>query len=171
MKIDKKDISIILMLLVVGGIYGFIYETIFYKIDLGYFVKRGTSFGPWIPIYGFGSVIIYLCTRKYKKNPFIVFLICAISSFLLEFLTAYILFNYFDIRLWDYNNEIWNYGNIGGYVCLRSVSFFAISGLLLVYLIEPTLRKIYNKYPNPFTYTSYILSSLFMLDYIINIFI
>ena len=45
---------ILLLVFTFSGIFGFIYETIFYKIDLGYFVKRGTTYGPWIPIYAYG---------------------------------------------------------------------------------------------------------------------
>lgn len=35
-----------------GGIFGFIYETIFYIINNGALTRRGTCFGPWIEIYG-----------------------------------------------------------------------------------------------------------------------
>ena len=41
------------------------------------------------------------------------------------------------MRCWDYNTEILNFGNIDGFVCLRSVSFFGLSALLLVYFIVP----------------------------------
>ena len=54
-KISKKStINILILIMIFSGIFGFIYETIFYKIDLGYFIKRGSTFGPWIPIYAFG---------------------------------------------------------------------------------------------------------------------
>ncbi len=43
---------------------------------------------------------------------------------LLEFIVGYLLLHISHIRLWDYNTEILNYGNIGGYICLRSVLFF-----------------------------------------------
>ena len=62
-----------LLLFAVGGIYGFIYEEIFYRIDLGYFVKRGTTFGPWIPIYGFGAIIIMYLIKRIKDKPILVF--------------------------------------------------------------------------------------------------
>ena len=52
MELKEKYIPRILLVFVIGGIFGFIYEEIFYRIDLGYFVKRGTTYGPWIPIYG-----------------------------------------------------------------------------------------------------------------------
>lgn len=171
MKIDKKKIVIILSLMVIGGIYGFIYETIFYRIDLGYFVKRGSTFGPWIPIYAFGSVLIYLTTSKYRKSPLKVFLISAVGSGLLEYLTGFLLLKICGIRLWNYNTEIWNFLNVNGFICLRSVLFFSISGLILIYLIVPCIEKIYYKKPDSLTKISYILCSIFMIDFIINIFL
>ena len=43
---------------------------------------------------------------------------------------------------WSSNTEIWNFGNINGYVCLRSVMFFGVSGVLLVYMVIPILIKV-----------------------------
>ena len=51
----KKRLPLLLLVFAFGGIFGFIYEEIFYYFDLGEWVKRGTTFGPWIPIYGFGG--------------------------------------------------------------------------------------------------------------------
>ena len=48
-------------------------------------------------------------------------------------------------RLWDYNNEILNFGNIGGYICLRSVLSFGIASLFLVYVVVPYLLRITKK--------------------------
>ena len=35
--------------------------------------------------------------------------------------------------------------NINGYICLRSILFFGISGLILIYLIIPSLIKIIKR--------------------------
>ena len=123
----------------------YIYETIFYRIDLGYFVKRGTTFGPWVPIYAFGGLFIVLFSYRFKDKPLFVFLINMLVTGLLEYLTGFILLKYFNIRLWDYNNEILNFLNINGFVCLRSVLFFGLSSLLLIYVIVPFIDKIYNR--------------------------
>ena len=40
-------------------------------------------------------------------------------------------------RYWDYNTEIWNWGNINGYICLRSVLFFGLSSFILMYVFNP----------------------------------
>lgn len=144
--LNVTDLLILLgFVFVLGGLFGFIYETIFYKIDLGYFVKRGSALGPWVPIYGFGAIFIMLLAYPFHKKPALVFLISTIVCGLLEFITGYILLNVFDLRLWNYNVEIWNYGNIGGYICLRSVIFFGLSGVLLINVVVPILKKIINK--------------------------
>lgn len=163
----KTSISILLLVMVFGGIYGFIYETIFYLFDLGYFVKRGTITGPWIPIYAFGSLFILLLTRKFKKNPLVVFLLSCFICGLLEYITGYVLYHFFQTRLWDYNIEILNFGNIGGFICFRSVLFFGISGLCLMYLIIPFIEYLYRKYKNVMFYLGYILGCLFISDFLI----
>ena len=86
----KKRITLILLVMVLSGIFGFVYETIFYRIDLGYFVKRGSTFGPWIPIYAFGGLLITLTTYKRKNKPLLVFIISSIVTGLLEYITGYI---------------------------------------------------------------------------------
>ena len=144
-KFSKRDVFNLYVLIMIGsGIFGFIYETLFYRIDLGYFVKRGNTYGPWIPIYVFGGLFITLLTYKHKEKPWKVFVRAMLVSGIIEFLTGWILFKIFNIRLWDYNVEIWNYGNINGYICLRSVLFFGISGLILVYIMIPCLIKLIN---------------------------
>ena len=64
-EMNKKEekIVLIIQIILISAIFGFIYETIFYRIDLGYFVKRGYTIGPWLPIYATGGlsfVRIYL---------------------------------------------------------------------------------------------------------------
>lgn len=165
----KNTISILLLLGIVSSIFGFIYETFFYRIDLGIFVKRGSTFGPWIPIYFFGGILIAIFSYRFKEKPLVVFLINSIVTGILEYGTGYVFYEFFGTRLWDYNTEIWNFGNISGYICLRSVMFFGISSLFLVYLVIPTILKLFNKVSEKkFQTISYILTVLFSLDIIIH---
>ena len=163
----KNNISILLLIMVSSGIFGFIYETIFYRIDLGYFVKRGSTYGPWIPIYAFGGLLIALLLYRYRKKPILVFIISFFITGILEYMTGYILYEFKRIRLWDYNIEIWNFGNIGGYVCLRSVLFFGISGLFLIYGMIPLIKKLVNRFEEKKIFiVSIILGILFLLDFL-----
>lgn len=163
-------IQILSLLFFIGGVFGFIYEEIFYRIDLGYWVKRGTSFGPWIPIYGFGSMLIFIFTYMYRKRPILVFSLTCIVTAILEFTTGYMLDKICNLRLWNYNEEIWNFGNIGGYVCLRSILFFGISGLLLMYVIYPIINLVSLKC-NKFIYNllCFVPSIVFAIDFAVNV--
>lgn len=155
----------IMSIVVFSATFGFIYEELFYRIDLGYFVKRGTTIGPWIPIYGVGGLFIVVFTSKYKKNWKKVFLFSCIITGILEFLTGYILFHFFNTRLWNYNVEIWNFGNVGGYICLRSIVFFGISSLMLTYLAIPILKYLYKEIlKEKYTVCTIILGLLFIFD-------
>jgi len=168
-RINKYNkINLLILIMICSGIFGFIYETIFYRIDLGYFVKRGSAYGPWIPIYVFGGLFIFLLTEKYRGKPVIVFLLSMIISGLLEYFAGMFFYEVLNKRLWDYNKEIWNFGNINGYICLRSVLFFGISGLILNYLLLPIINRICKKVNYKVLNKICIaLLSLFILDVIV----
>lgn len=165
----EENIVLIIQIILISAIFGFIYETIFYRIDLGYFVKRGYTVGPWLPIYATGGLLIYLSNIKNKNNILKIFINSAVMCGLLEFIVGYLLLHISHIRLWDYNTEILNYGNIGGYICLRSVLFFGISGVFLMNIVLPLITKIINKYQSKKTeYITIFLGGLFCIDFIVN---
>lgn len=173
-KFDKLIIvGIICLIIVISGVFGFVYEFIFYFFNGGMkeFYYRGGNFLPWINIYAIGSILIILLTYKDRLKPIKVFLKSTIICGVLEFIAGYIIYNYFGhFRCWDYNTEILNFGNIGGFICLRSVLFFGISSLLLIYGILPMViylsRKINKKV---FVTISISLCAIFMLDEIYNL--
>ncbi len=166
-------IGIICLVVVIAGLFGWFYEYIFYFFNGGMkeFYWRGGNFLPWINIYAYGALGIYFLTFRYRKNPLKVFLLSFLICGILEFLSGYVMYTFFDgWRCWDYNKEIWNFGNIGGFVCLRSVTFFGLSGLLLIYLIVPLCyalaRKLNKKVFLGITFT---LFAIVMFDELYNL--
>lgn len=144
----RKDIKLerwqwvgILMLVVVfAGMFGWVYEFIFYYFDGGMkeFYMQGGNFLLWINIYAIGSLLIMLTTWRVRRWPLAVFLISFVVTGILEFVAGWLVYTIGNgTRYWDYNTEILNFGNIGGFVCLRSVLVFGVSALLLMYLIVP----------------------------------
>ena len=158
MKYDlKTKVGIILMLIVISGIFGFIYEFIFYFFNGGMkeFYYRGGDFLPFIDIYALGALIIFFLTRN-TNSKLKVFLISLVSCGVLEYLTGYIIYiTQNGRRYWNYNTEILNFGNINGFICLRSVLFFGISGLILKFIIVPFVYKLASK--KHFIIYSYII--------------
>ena len=163
-------VGVICLIIVISGMFGYYYEYIFYYFNDGYFSHQGGNFLPWINMYAYGALMIIFLTRKFKKRPLLAFLISIISTGVLEYLTGFVLYELFDIRYWDYNIEILNFGNIGGYVCLRSVLFFGFSGLLLIYGIVP-LCIYFSKKMNKemFLTFSILLCFFFLMDEVYNL--
>ncbi len=166
-------LGIISLIIVISGIFGFVYELIFYYFNEGmeHFYWRGGNFLPWINIYAIGAVVIYLLSYKHRKKPLKVFLIGFISSGIIELIGGYGMYIIGDgFRCWNYNTEILNFGNIGGFVCLRSVMFFGISSLLLIYLIVPVCFNLAKKLPKKtFLTISFTLCAIFLIDELYNL--
>ena len=168
----KQLIGVLCLVIVISGMFGWIYEFIFYFFNGGMekFYWRGGNFLPWINIYATGAVIILITAYRFRKRPILVFLLSVISTGLLEFFSGYVIYEFFDLRFWNYNTEIFNFGNIGGFVCLRSVCFFGLSSLLLMYVIFPVCIFISNKVNiNVFFILSICLCSLFLFDEFYNL--
>ena len=95
----------------------------------------------------------------------VVFLIGILVRGLLELISGFILLNIFHLRLWNYYEEILNFGNIGGFICLRSLLTFGMFGLLLIYAIVPIIEKIVSKDKKYILFIiSLILTIIFMID-------
>ena len=137
------------------------------------FFWRGGNFLPWINIYAIGALVIYFLTYRFRKKPLKVFLIGLISCGVLEYIAGLGMYVIGDgFRCWDYNSEILNFGNIGGFVCLRSVLFFGLSSLILIYLIIPFCFYLAAKLNKKlFMIISITLCALFLFDEIYNLLI
>ena len=132
---------------------------------------RGNNFLPWINIYAYGALIVCFFAYKKRKKPIQVFLIGSISCGIFELLSGYVLYGVLGReRCWNYNEEILNFGNIGGYVCLRSILVFGFSSLLLIYLVLPLFFKLAKKMnKKAFFVLSISLFSIFIIDELYNL--
>lgn len=166
-------VGIFCFLIVVSGVFGFVYEFIFYYFNSGMkeFFWRGGNFLPWINIYAYGAIAVYLFTYRYRKSPWKVFWLSLVTCAVIELiggLGLYVFGNGF--RCWNYNQEILNFGNIGGFVCLRSVLVFALFSLLLIYFVVPITFYIASKLPRKVFLTLTIsLCFIVFLDEIYNL--
>ncbi len=160
---------LLMAIVVISGIVGFVYEELFYRIDLGYWVKRGIEYGPWIDIYAWGGLLLTFTVWRFHKHPLVVFLLSVGICGVLEYISGYLILTLTGQRRWDYNTEIWSWGNINGFVCARSLLVFGIGGLALVYLIIPIVKKFYQKPTGKaWKNTMMILCILYFADVIIS---
>lgn len=164
----KEKIVIFCLVFVIGGIFGWFYEFLFYWMNSGFrtFYWRGANYLPWINIYAYGSFLIIFLTYQFRKKPWLVLLISMISTGILEYCTGYVIYGKLGwIRCWDYNQEILNFGNVNGYICLRSITVFGVSGLILMYGMLPLFIKIAKEFNiKKMLILSILLFSIFFID-------
>ena len=173
-KYDLKTwLAIFCLIIVLSGIFGFVYEYIFYYFNSGCktFYWRGSNFLPWINIYAIGAMLIFFTTFKLRKKPWLVFIISVFLTGILEYSAGYMMYHLKNgIRCWDYNTEILSFGSIDGFVCLRSVLFFGLSSLILIYMMFPLVFYLADHMSKKkFLIISYTLGFIFLADEIYNL--
>lgn len=144
-KVVKKrcDINKLFFIFFLGCLAGYIYEVIYYLVDDGIFVNRGFLYGPYLPVYGVGALLIYLLLNRFRKKPVIVFLLSMFVTGVVEYLTGFWMWHVYKRMWWDYTGL---FLNINGYVCFRSVFTFAIGSLILICIFVPLIDKFIKKF-------------------------
>ena len=124
-----ESMCYLFLIFLTGCMVGWIYDEIYYWITEGMLRNRGILYGPWLPIYGIGALGIYEM-KPLKKNPVLLFIVCALITGIVEYIIGYIGIHFLDLRLWDYRGL---FLNLDGIICFRSVVCFAVMGLIFHY--------------------------------------
>lgn len=163
----KKSSKIIYwgLIFFVGCFLGWIYEECFSLIIDHELVNRGFFYGPYLPVYGFGSIFLLLLLKKLKKYPIIIFFLSIVITGIIEYITGDILFRIYNRTWWDYTGL---FMNLNGYVCLRSVLNFAVLSLMFMYIVEPIIKKFITKKERLSTIITLSISIIFCIDMIIT---
>ena len=165
-------VGMMMLLVVFAGFFGWVYEFIFYYFDggTGEFYMQGGNLLPWINIYAIGAVLIVLSCWKLRRYPWAVFLLAMVVSGIVELVGGWLVYTIGNgTRYWDYNTEILNFGNIGGFVCLRSVLFFGVSALFLMYVVVPVFIWLsYRMSRRAFMVLAISLFTVVMVDEVYN---
>lgn len=134
----------IILFFFITCISAWLFEVSFCFLRFGFTCNRGMLHGPWLPIYGFGALFMYIINILSKKDikKFIVY--SFLLAFTLEYLTSYILEKSYGIIWWDYSDY---FLNINGRVCLLYLIGFVVLGLIAIYILKPTIDKGLNKLP------------------------
>ncbi len=148
----------IFLLFFIYSVLGWILETLYCRMLDGKWTNRGFMFGPYCPIYGFGSLLIIYFLDYFKESPIEVFFLGMIFTSILEYITSFLLEKMFNAKWWDYSKRKFN---INGRVCLLNSTEFAVLGLLLTYIVHPFISAQVYKIP------SYLLEYLFIVIFCI----
>lgn len=140
----RECISLFIFYFFVASIAGFLWEVLIFLVKEGQFRNRGFLYGPWLPVYGTGAVLMYVLLFKFKKNPLWAFLLSLLIGTALELTIGWLLDHLWELRYWDYTGSLLNFH---GYVCLASALGFGVAGVLWICLLSGFLEKLWFKIP------------------------
>ena len=144
------------------AIAGWIWECSLYLIRDHVLVNRGTKYGPWVPIYGYGGILVILFLNRFRHSKLRVFFYGIIISTCFEYLTSVLLQYGLGVVYWDYSDE---FLNLNGRISLVSSLAFGVFSLLGIYLFAPAATGIARRLkPKPRRIVAIVLCSLYCLD-------
>ena len=144
------------------SIVGWLWEVFLHLIDDGIFVNRGVLHGPWLPIYGWGGILILVLLYKLRKHPPLEFSSIIILCGLVEYFTSLYLEVKFGLRWWDYHGY---FLNLHGRICAEGLLVFGLGGMAGVYLLAPILENYFQKMNKKLLYSLCVsLLCFFLFD-------
>lgn len=138
-----KYLVIVSTLFVIGSLVGWFIELFFRRfVSQKKWMNPGFLTGPYLPIYGFGVVVLYgvsnipLGINIVAWDVIVRILIIGVGMTLIEFIAGLIFIKGFGIKLWDYSNRK---GNIMGIICPIFSLAWLVVGSLYYFLLNPLL--------------------------------
>lgn len=142
------------------SISGWIYEVCVFAFEYNQgFINRGFLFGPYLPVYGSGEVLVLLMllglrekkVKLWKINimPVLMFFLIIFITTVTELITSYILefFTGGNGFLWDYSGL--DYGpHFEGRISVVSSLRFGIMGIVGLYGVQPLTSFVVDKLKN-----------------------
>lgn len=139
----RYSIWSLIALFFIFAIIGWIWEVVLHIIVDGEFVKRGVLQGPWLPIYGYGGILILTVLNKFRAKPLTQFIAIIILCGTIEyFASVYLETIYNGQRWWDYSGY---FLNLHGRICAEGLLVFGLGGIAIVYIAAPLLDNIVKK--------------------------
>lgn len=131
-----------------GSIFGWLLEVLYrhFTDKEKRWYNPGFCVGPWLPIYGISLIVVFLITY-FNDNDFIVnpilrriilFIVIGLFISFLELISGIIMLKVFNLRLWDYRDERFNFH---GFICLKYTLFWIFLAAIYYFLIH---EKVYN---------------------------
>jgi uncharacterized membrane protein len=136
------SLSSLALLFFIFSNFGWTWELFYYFLMKGQLINRGFNHGPWLPIYGFGGLIVLMGLHRFKKNPVIFFFATVISCGAVEYFTSWLLETAFDKKWWDYSGY---FLNLNSRICAEGLFVFGVCGLAFIYVLAPLLDNLIRK--------------------------
>lgn len=161
-------IEIYFLLFMIYSFIGWCIEVIGKLFQYKRFINRGFLIGPYLPIYGWGGLLITILLQKYVNDVITLFILAMFICSVLEYLTSYFMEKIFYARWWDYSTKKFN---LNGRICLDTMIPFGLLGLFMIKIVNPVIFKVLNNINNytlnlvfMFIFTIFLTDNIISLD-------
>ena len=163
------QLSILFLKFLIFSMIGYVVEMINCAIVEKRIANRGFFCGPYIPIYGIGSLLLIWVLSPIKDHIILVMLLSAIITTAIEYVTGYALEKIFHNKWWDYKDEKFN---LHGRICLKNTILFGLGAPIILYILNPYMDEFLLQFKNSVLIgVSIVLFILFLLDVIYSCFV
>ena len=138
---------LIVFIFSIGAIFGWCLEVVYRRLadKEKRWVNPGFCVGPWLPIYGTGLLTAfgisffdkYINLGNDVLEKILLFAIMSILMTLIELIAGELLLKFFNLRLWDYSNEKYNYK---GFICLKFSFYWMLISAAYYFFIHPLIQ-------------------------------
>ncbi len=128
-----------LLLFSIGTTGGWFIELLWRRYVTGNkrWINPGFLQGPWLPLYGFGTIALYLLSSL-NLPVYLLAVFFFVGLTVLEYIAGLIFIRYFKIKLWDYSG---NRGNVGGLICPLYSFLWTLLGLFFYFFLYSGLSR------------------------------
>lgn len=151
------------------SIIGYFLEVFWVYLSTKKIINRGFLCGPYIPIYGFGAILILFSLMRYYNDPVVVFIFGIIITSALEYFVSFLLEKIFHNKWWDYSSRPYN---LNGRICLKNSFAFGVLAIVIIYFVTPLLSLLFGLFSfKTWSIIALIIFILFLLDTIYSVII
>jgi len=149
----KKQLDFYVCVFFLCCVAGWCIEVVFRTLKAGWLIFPGFMYGCYLPLYGFGALIMVAFFEnatdkklnvfsKLNIMPLVIFACSTILLSIMEYITHFALENYLNIELWSYTTHNFN---LNGRVSLKQSVMFGGGGTVFIYSVYPVLKRLLLK--------------------------
>ena len=137
----------IVFIFCMGSIFGWLLEVLYrhFNDKEKKWFNPGFCVGPYLPIYGIGLLVAYIITHTENYiniedivlKRLLLFALMALCMTLVELIGGILLLKFFNLRLWDYSEEKFNYK---GYICLKFSLYWMLISAIYYFIVHPQVQ-------------------------------
>ena len=140
----KYSVRSLILMFFAFSMIGWCWEVALHLFGDGVFVNRGFFYGPWLPIYGTGGVLVVVLLRRFVDRPLVTFFMAVLVCGVVEYSVGFFLWEFKHMYWWNYSGY---FLNLHGRICAEGLIIFGLGGCAFLYLIAPFFDELFKKIP------------------------